>query len=586
MTGPVQPSVLGVINELPPEADSEERTRLARSTDYADGSSEFWQVAFDGYVYHAHLFHRASPESPWVTSERSAQVPKVLEAFDVFPEMRELTIGAIIRFYLTTKWGVSELDVVHLLAVVSEPAQSGEPATDSTSPLAVLPPDVTGDFEELPLTAMINGQPIRALMAGGATSGRVLPVLGDSEGGLHPVKSLAIVEWNDDASGSDVGVGHAIDRLNRDLLNERSWVGREHLEERRLVPDSDHELGRFLAEWVTRNQLEIATALELEPFDPLQSVSEHEWRGLLEDAGLRASFGISLGALAFLRSELTGDERYRRCALALALPDSSDGRQLHAVLAEVAATGENSRLRLLTWDGPEAIPDPTGSVALSVPGRNEASLRGLKVADLRRILIIELKTEPDGNSVAALRKQIFEEQGTLSERRMLRWIGQGDGYLFYDPEKATFWQDFLVKMESLGTWGETVALIESDEAVAQVMRAVVWSTWEQSEEPFGLDSESDEFAGVTRFEDLLEVVPTAAPVAFTNENGDGELAVVDPFSPVQMGVPWQIRQRYYEEASNMVSSWLVVPGRHFDDVVAAASALGWMVAEGSWDDLW
>jgi hypothetical protein len=85
--------------------------------------------------------------------------------------------------------------------------------------------------------------------------------------------------------------------------------------------------------------------------------------------------------------------------------------------------------------------------------------------------------------------------------------------------------------------------------------------------------------------DLLDFMPGSDPVRVTNRTENGAFRFIDPYDPLQMGVPILVAQRHGVERSNLVSYRPVLLQRDLVCIHRTLEGLGWRLRPGAEHDL-
>jgi hypothetical protein len=114
----------------------------------------------------------------------------------------------------------------------------------------------------------------------------------------------------------------------------------------------------------------------------------------------------------------------------------------------------------------------------------------------------------------------------------------------------------------------------------------LWNEWEDGagSSRFGLDEDDPNVPEPKSREELLGIFPDEQLLSIRTTNDDGEPLLMDPFDSECMGVPTEL-QKYYVEHATMVSTWSSPESTDLPEIRRVATALGWRVEEGSFEDL-
>jgi hypothetical protein len=211
----------------------------------------------------------------------------------------------------------------------------------------------------------------------------------------------------------------------------------------------------------------------------------------------------------------------------------------------------------------------------------------LNFIELRRVLTLDLRVEPSGDTAALLRAQILAEQGHGTNRGTVRWIAHGaEEAILYEPSAARRAVRFVTALQSMACWGDLRRLVQRRHPAGLEALDHVWDEWcggvltaRRLRLPPGCDGR---FAGGR---DLLDAVPGHTRLRVSNRFEDGCFRFIDPYDPVQMGVPALVVDRYSVRRSNLVCYREVVPLAHLTFVRSTLEALGWRLRRGADDDL-
>jgi hypothetical protein len=230
--------------------------------------------------------------------------------------------------------------------------------------------------------------------------------------------------------------------------------------------------------------------------------------------------------------------------------------------------------------GPPACRDPHLAWTPDELGR-------LNFTELRRVLTMDLRAEPSGDTAATLRAQILAEQGRGTNRGTVRWIAHGvEEAILYDPAAARRAIRFVAALRSIASWRDLARLVQRGHPAGREALEYLWDEWCNGLIParrLGLAPDRDRrFA---RSLDLLEAVPGRTRLRVSNRFEDGGFRFIDPYDPGQMGVPILVVDRYSVNRSNLVCYREVVPQCHLAHVRSTLEALGWRLRRGSEADL-
>jgi hypothetical protein len=211
----------------------------------------------------------------------------------------------------------------------------------------------------------------------------------------------------------------------------------------------------------------------------------------------------------------------------------------------------------------------------------------LNFTELRRVLTMDLRLEPSGDTAAALRAQILAEQGHATNRGTVRWIAHGAAEaILYEPAAARRAVRFVDALRSIASWRDLARLVQRGHPAGRDALDYLWDEWCGGLIParrLGLAPGGDH--RLARSRDLLDAVPGRTRLRISNRFEDGGFRFIDPYDPAQMGVPILVVDRYSVKRSNLVCYREVVPQCHLAYVRSTLEALGWRLRRGAEADL-
>jgi hypothetical protein len=216
-------------------------------------------------------------------------------------------------------------------------------------------------------------------------------------------------------------------------------------------------------------------------------------------------------------------------------------------------------------------------------------LRRLSAAELRQVLTQDLRVRPSGDSAAILQAQVLGEQGRQAQRGTVHWIALGvDEVILYERSAAQQAGRFITAQDAVKCWGDLERLVRSGEAAGQEILDYLWDEWcgGLSPEDLGLrDAGHPRWTRVASGRDLLALVPPDTTLHVSNRTADGGFRFIDPFDPMQLGVPRLAVDRYGVERWEVVAYRKVMLERHLPYIRSTLDALGWRLRQGSERDL-
>jgi hypothetical protein len=216
-------------------------------------------------------------------------------------------------------------------------------------------------------------------------------------------------------------------------------------------------------------------------------------------------------------------------------------------------------------------------------------LRPLSVAELRCVLTQDLWVEPPCNTPTALRDQILAEQARQSRRGTIYWITHGvDQVILYEHSAARRACRLVAALASIACWGDLAHLVKREDPAGEEALEYVWDECcgEFGNEDLGIpDGFDPQESRIASGRALLGVVPPETPLHVANRTEDGGFRFIDPYDPLQMGVPRLAIDRHAVERLDAAGYRNVVLERHLDFVRNTLAALGWRLSRGREEDL-
>jgi integrase len=187
-----------------------------------------------------------------------------------------------------------------------------------------------------------------------------------------------------------------------------------------------------------------------------------------------------------------------------------------------------------------------------------------------------------------LRTLLNELQRNPPLQGTMRWVKHNDDELvLYEPERARLARRVEELAVSIRTWGDLRVAVADGNEVAELLIDDLDLLWERGHYwAFGLEDYEPRIEQAESFQTFMAMAPQNDTLEISLENdGEPTLWICDPMDPGAMGIPPVIVDRYYEEQSNMISSWSSVPTEALPNVRRTLLALGWDLEEGSRTDL-
>jgi hypothetical protein len=203
-------------------------------------------------------------------------------------------------------------------------------------------------------------------------------------------------------------------------------------------------------------------------------------------------------------------------------------------------------------------------------------------------LTLDLRAQPLGDTAAALRTQILAEQSLYrTDRGTVCWLAHGaEEAILYEPSAARRARRFVAAIDSIACWEDLGRLVAERNPAGLEALDYLWDEWCGGGLTAGclvpLPGCEGRFPGGA---DLLDAVPGDTRLQVSNRFEDGGFRFIDPYDPVQMGVPTLVFDRYSVSRSNLVDYREVVPQCHLAFVRSTLEALGWRLRRGADSDL-
>ena len=214
-------------------------------------------------------------------------------------------------------------------------------------------------------------------------------------------------------------------------------------------------------------------------------------------------------------------------------------------------------------------------------------LGALSVVELRQILSQDLGVAPRRDTTSELRDQVLAEQGTQARRGTVHWIPhRTDEVILYERSEAQRASRFVAALDAVGCWGDLGRLVDHGDPAGQAALDYLWDDWcgGRDADDLGVQDASDpRWSRMAGSRDLLDLVPPATSLLVSNRIGDGGFRFIDPYDPMQMGVPRLAVDRHGQW--DVVASRQVILERHLAYVRSTLEALGWRLCRGTEQDL-
>jgi hypothetical protein len=189
---------------------------------------------------------------------------------------------------------------------------------------------------------------------------------------------------------------------------------------------------------------------------------------------------------------------------------------------------------------------------------------------------------PFGRTAAELRAQILAAQALSEYRGLVRWIGRGaDEVVLYEPATVRRATRMVSELEKIACWRDIARLVNRDAPAGREALEYLWDEWCGGE--FNTDGSSS--PAITSPRGLLHFMPPGAALRLSNRTDDGACTFIDPYDPLQMGVPILAVQRHAVIRSNLVSYRVVLLQRDLTAIRRTLAALGWTLRHGAERDL-
>jgi hypothetical protein len=200
------------------------------------------------------------------------------------------------------------------------------------------------------------------------------------------------------------------------------------------------------------------------------------------------------------------------------------------------------------------------------------------VSELRLILKQDLRVASVAETPADLRDQILAEQARPDRRGIVRWIRHGaDEVILYEPWAARRSVRLVSQLEEIACWRDVGRLVQCGAPAGREALDYLWDEWCDRK----LRARSRPAAALASARDLLDFMPGSDAVRVTNQMGNGAFRFIDPYDPVQMGVPILVVQRHGVERSNLVSYRRVLLHQDLGCIHRTLEGLGWRLRPGA-----
>jgi hypothetical protein len=240
------------------------------------------------------------------------------------------------------------------------------------------------------------------------------------------------------------------------------------------------------------------------------------------------------------------------------------------------------RARRIGWPGPDLPPSSREPSRDARTGWTPEELTYRHVTELRQILRQDLRVVPLGETPAELHDQILAEQALPIYRGIVRWVTNGaDEVILYDPGAARRATRIVSQLEKIASWRDLGRLVKRGAPAGQEALDYLWDEWCGGR----LTAKGSLPNAIASPRDLLDSMPGGAAVQVTNRTDDGTFRFIDPYDPLQMGVPTLVVQRYGVERSNLVNYRTVLLQQDLASIRSTLEALGWRLRRGAEDDL-
>jgi hypothetical protein len=175
----------------------------------------------------------------------------------------------------------------------------------------------------------------------------------------------------------------------------------------------------------------------------------------------------------------------------------------------------------------------------------------------------------------------------LPESHVLRYIDRDEfDLILYDPKVAERAKEILNLAESVSTWGDLRRfLVTTSPELVDPILASLWDQWNDGpwEFGFGFDEDDPDIPTIRDRDALLTAFPDERPLTVTTTDEDGPI-FMDPFDPVAMGVPEELRG-YYVEQSGTLSVWNAPKADDLAEIRQVVEELGWKLEEGNYGEI-
>lgn len=315
---------------------------------------EVWQLVPTG---NEHVWTRHNLNGKRWSIEESAAGADVAAALAACPDLIRLSRQQI--KYFTTDEGV--LPAAKLLASMQVASDSGAPPADWDAAEPFIEEDeyveeMAAGVEVVPVWARLGGTRITGLSTGFTGHSGPTAVLVDAfEQQFVPIEELASSTWFSESGGAPISWdgGNSLSRLNGRVGYARQWGDMGVEDEIVTLPaDDDAEgLAEAIAAWCPEDA-EIWAALDLEPFDPYERLTDREraeWDELLAAPTAEFHLNVAHAVVDALRRKLARSSAYATTAAAMRRPTSPLGQAFKEALEEVAADGALAPILYGEW---------------------------------------------------------------------------------------------------------------------------------------------------------------------------------------------------------------------------------------------